>query len=219
MEELLKEGEYQPSHPAPWIEKIVEEEFESAKTVGIKRLYWERKHIINIPEKLFSKSDFVRNLRIISLSVNQLTTLPQSFSNCESLQELDLSSNKFELIPSAILQLQNLEKLKFERNLLKCLPNSFTTLKKLKIISFFGNQITEINDDCFADMTELREVDLECNHLSIVPQSLVDLQSVTEDFILKVDDFSPPKKPVRTTKKRKRTTKQKAPPAKRQRRK
>lgn len=226
MEELLREQQYQPNHPAPWIEEVVVEEFENAKKVGVKRLFWEKKYIANIPNNLFTKSNFIKQLKIISLSSNQLTSLPDTFGNCNALQELDISSNKFERFPSCILKLSNLEKLRMERNCLNGLPSCLAALQKLTFVSFFGNKISEIEDDCFAGMNQLREIDLECNYLTMIPQSLVDLQSVTENFFLRCDDLSAPankpaKKPVKKNigKKRTRPNKAKAPPAKRQRKK
>ena len=220
MEELLQESQYQSNRAGPWDDEVLQEEWNAAKKAGVKRLYWDRKYISEIPKALIRSNKFTKGLRVLSLSVNQLSSLPDTFSHFKSLQELDLSSNKFEEFPMVLLKMGNLQKLNMERNQLKTLPKSFSQLERLTSVSFFGNHIETLEDDTFEGMTALREVDLECNHIRMVPQSLVDLQSTTENFLLKTDDMSNlPPEPKKTRKRTTRTKKPKNPPAKRQRRK
>lgn len=224
-EDLLKEHtSYTPSSPAPWIAKTVRKEWKLASESNVKKLYWDRMYISEFPKTLIKKNDtFSQGLKILTLSMNQLCDLPASFGNLVSLEELDLSSNKFEIFPSVVLKLTNLGKLNFERNQLTTLPSDLNQLQNLQTLSFFGNQLKQIEDDTFTGMSQLQEIDLECNHIKTIPLSLVNLQSTTEDFILKHDDLSTiqeieePKRKT-TGKRRKPPTKKKNPPAKRAKR-
>ena len=226
----MKQTSYHPSRVSPWTEETVTEEWALAKEAEVTQLHWERKHISGLPSSLFSADDsMAKSLQELLLDTNKLTELPESMKNLASLEVLDLSSNNFTDFPLCILSLKSLRVLKMERNKLTSLPSNLHELSNLEHVTFFGNQIEHIDDQCFQGMKALRKVDLELNFIAQVPQSLLDLQSTTENFILNTDDMSAPpikKAPRRqksvkvSTKKRPRRTAAKSdkpPPAKRQR--
>jgi len=268
VEDIMLEQAYKPRKGRMWQEDIVEDEWNKAKKAAVKRLLWSERDISALPEGLISSGKFAKELRVVNLHRNQLDTLPDSFAQLKSLQELiisankfenfpevitkltklkiinaeqnrlsalpesfskltaledlNLSTNKFEEFPETILSLSKLKTLNMERNSLNGLPKSFCKLKQLTSASFFGNQMKNLDDDCFKDMTNLRKVDLQCNFLQSLPQSITDLLSHTENFILSTDDMTQQPKPKRKAPKRKAreaTKKPKNPPAKRQRRK
>jgi Leucine-rich repeat (LRR) protein len=98
----------------------------------------------NLIEKI---SDWVcyslNNVKILNLSHNCLSELPENFKEMKSLEELNLSFNQFETFPNCITFL-NLLKLDISYNLLDCIPSSIKTLKELTEIDVSNNVLTKI---------------------------------------------------------------------------
>ncbi|EMM80707.1 leucine rich repeat protein [Leptospira interrogans str. 2006001854] len=72
----------------------------------------------------------MKNLQVLDLGSNQLTTLPEGIGQLKNLQTLDLDSNQLTTLPQEIGQLQNLQEL-FLNN------NQLSSQEKKEFESFF----------------------------------------------------------------------------------
>ncbi|XP_011500986.1 PREDICTED: leucine-rich repeat protein 1 [Ceratosolen solmsi marchali] len=137
----------------------------------------------------------LHNLKILNLSQNQLTNLPQELGMLPNLQELSLSDNQFgkcpiskwswmngsnitktlrslnlscnklTKIPDEISKLHALLSLNINNNLISSLPEGIGNLKKLKYLNISKNNITNLP----GSMTNLRlyELDISENSFQI----------------------------------------------------
>lgn len=110
----------------------------------------------------------LRNLKIINLNTNRLSSIPNIFTTMINLQYLMLYKNNFkdfplqlcdicglkslslsfceiEKIPDDISKLTNLTNLLITDNKIFDLPNKFFTLINLQVLSLFHNNITHID--------------------------------------------------------------------------
>jgi Leucine-rich repeat (LRR) protein len=108
--------------------------------------------------KSFPEAVFKMGLKVLNLSRNQISVIPERIGEMSSLVNLYLNSNRVEEIPGEIAKLPNLEILQLDSNLLQDLPREITGLNLLKI-SLRGNTI------CFPD-TQLSGW-LDSHHLSL----------------------------------------------------
>lgn len=92
--------------------------------------------------------DFQR-LKLVSLSNNALTSIPQSVSSqlqerpalLQTLTSLDLSKNKLKVVPEELMLLVNLTSLRLDQNELAGLPLTFSLLFKLEKLNISTNNI------------------------------------------------------------------------------
>jgi len=108
--------------------------------------------------KSFPEAVFKMGLKVLNLSRNQISVIPERIGEMSSLVNLYLNSNRVEEIPGEIAKLPNLEILQLDSNLLQDLPREITGLNLIKI-SLRGNTI------CFPD-TQLSGW-LDSHHLSL----------------------------------------------------
>lgn len=73
-------------------------------------------------DSIIDEIGLLSSLRILKLTRNKLSILPDSFKNLILLEELDLSENQFSTIPSVVFSLINLKSLKLNNNKLDTLP-------------------------------------------------------------------------------------------------
>jgi hypothetical protein len=109
----------------------------------------------NLIEKI---SDWVcyslNNVKILNLSHNCLSQLPENFKEMKSLQELNLSFNQFETFPNCVTSL-NLLKLDISYNLLDSIPSCIKSLKELTEIDVSNNVLTKIPEEML-EMSSLK---------------------------------------------------------------
>eukprot|EP01080_Neovahlkampfia_damariscottae_P003754 gene3754-6642_t len=86
------------------------------------------------------------NVKIMNLSHNCLSKLPDEFKELKSIEELNLSFNQFEEFPQTILSLK-LTKLDISFNLLECIPSNINSLKELNEIDISHNMLTKLPDE------------------------------------------------------------------------
>ncbi|EMM76696.1 leucine rich repeat protein [Leptospira santarosai str. 2000030832] len=80
-----------------------------------------------------------KDVRILDLSENQLTTLPKEIGKLQKLQELYLSGNQLTTLPREIGKLQTLQELGLSGNRLITLPKEIGQLKNLRWLSLKNN--------------------------------------------------------------------------------
>lgn len=207
------DDKYSPKAVPPWNEKSVNTEWDRAAKIPVKSLDWSRKYIVTLPPTIFT-SDYASKLIKLNLDTNQLEQLPVEFGKLNHLTHLDLSSNRFSTFPLAILDLERLQCLKMERNSLIALPQ-LSPLKNLTFVSFFGNRIETIPNDCFNEMTALKHVDLALNYIPEMPDSLNHLRSTVENFFLDIEIIEKPPPKQRRAKAAAQPKKKNPPPKKR----
>lgn len=91
-----------------------------------------------VPEQALPKLEW------LSLSRDQLSSLPPSFSRLTALKKLLLSGNKFTTIPEVVCQCPSLERLNISGNNLISVPESLLTLN-LRSLFIHGNRAL-VND-------------------------------------------------------------------------
>jgi len=143
VEDIMLEQAYKPRKGRMWQEDIVEDEWNNAKKAAVKRLLWSERDISALPEGLISSGKFANELRVVNLHRNQLDTLPDSFAQLKSLQELIISANKFENFPEVITKLTKLKIINAEQNRLSALPESFSKLTALEDLNLSTNKFEE----------------------------------------------------------------------------
>ncbi|WP_061206220.1 E-cadherin-binding leucine-rich repeat protein LRR20 [Leptospira santarosai] len=80
-----------------------------------------------------------KEVRILDLSRNRLTTLPKEIGKLQTLQKLDLSRNRLITLSKEIERLQNLLSLDLNENQLTTLPKEIGQLKNLRWLSLKNN--------------------------------------------------------------------------------
>jgi Leucine-rich repeat (LRR) protein len=101
--------------------------------------------LTEIPDDMGNK---LKTLEVLSLTSNQLTTLPDNIVNLTKIRELQLVKNKIEYLPDRIGLLASLITLGLAKNCIKRLPLTFAALNLII------------------------RVDLECNDLKFLPENL-----------------------------------------------
>lgn len=80
----------------------------------------------------------------LNLSYNNLSELPDDFSNLVNMRFLSLNDNKFTKFPSVLLSLKKLETLNLARNKISEIPKNLEEqLNKLVFINLQDNNFTE----------------------------------------------------------------------------
>ena len=104
----------------------------------------------------------LNNLRILSLSGNNLTTIPNDVCNLKSLVTLNLSSNK--ISGGSLSCLTGLERLYLNNNELTNLPSGITEMQSLKLLYLFSNKLTTL-DEKLAKLTNLDVLFIQFNKI------------------------------------------------------
>ena len=127
-----------------------------------------------IPEDFFVG---LNNLKDLSLSYNQLTSLPSSIVNLTSLRYLYLEHNELTSLPSSIVNLRSLGYLNLSSNQLTSLPTSIGNLRSLESLYLRFNQLTFLPES-IVNLSSLRTLDLYRNQLTSLPTSIGNLESL-----------------------------------------
>lgn len=139
-------------------------------------------------------------LKVLSLSGNKLSYIPDDFGDLKNLIELCLSGNNIQMLPETLSKLKKLETLKVNTNLLtklyseigqnvnliilqvgvnklKRLPATLGLLKNLRVLEAQNNKI-KIIPPTVKYLVNLQKVNFSCNHLVDVPQSFGELKNL-----------------------------------------
>lgn len=120
--------------------------------LGIMRLT--KLKMLNISDNQISKIpeefNLMKSLKVLDISKNDFhqSSLRDwswlSGNLCESLNSLNMSHNKLQLLPASIIKLKNLNALDVSYNLLKEIPNGIGCLKNLKTFKINNNSIGKL---------------------------------------------------------------------------
>ncbi|KAA6428309.1 hypothetical protein WJX79_008533 [Trebouxia sp. C0005] len=130
-------------------------------------------HLTYLPDQISSFT----NLSRLILASNQLNALPPCLSTLTSLKVLVLDSNQLTSLPTDIGQLARLEKLSVKNNALVTLPVSIKQLEKLSVLDLSANSLSELTA-AVAGCAQLEELNVSNNDLQAIPSSLQQLQKV-----------------------------------------
>ncbi|MCH2045269.1 MAG: leucine-rich repeat domain-containing protein [Saprospiraceae bacterium] len=135
----------------------------------------------NSLRKLPSSLKKLKNLTHLYLTANELETLPNWIGELEKLEHLDLAKNKkLKELPPVLGELSQLKKLdlsatkKLDKNTLALIVSKMESLEELNLAN---NGLREIpqNLDC---LTQLKQLILNRNKLSILPDSIQNLEGL-----------------------------------------
>jgi Leucine-rich repeat (LRR) protein len=82
-----------------------------------------------------------RNVTLLSLSGNQLQSIPDAIGNCAQLHSLDLDRNQLQIIPDTIGNCTQLQWLHLNRNKLQSIPDAIGNCMKLRALGLKGNPL------------------------------------------------------------------------------
>lgn len=92
-------------------------------------------------EELPPAIGLLRNLEVLNLCNNLLTSLPSEIGRLTILQTLNLALNKLETLPRSITALQELRCISLSDNRFTRFPGCLKKLKKLESVNLDGNPI------------------------------------------------------------------------------
>ncbi|KAI6241750.1 hypothetical protein M3Y99_00338000 [Aphelenchoides fujianensis] len=127
-----------------------------------------------------SNVEYAKCAIVLNLSHNNIETVPnQVFNNLIDLIFLDLSHNKLDALPAQIRRLVNLQVLNLSDNPLKNFHLSSLTMKNLRVLRLRNTNRTGNNLPLsFEDMSNISELDLSGNDLSVVPEAVFTLKKL-----------------------------------------
>jgi Leucine-rich repeat (LRR) protein/protein-tyrosine phosphatase len=109
------------------------------------------------------------NLEILNLSSNRIQEVPDNIGTLESLNELILTGNQIKKISPQITKLKKLTQIYFTSNQLTEIPENFGELSSLVTLDFRKNQIKRLPPKIFANMPNVKIIDLSYNKLRELP--------------------------------------------------
>lgn len=140
-------------------------------------------HIDSIPASLFDKC---RKLHTLQYAGNELTELPLTIFH-PALKVLDVSENNLTTIPDAVSKCIQLEELDLHSNLLAAYPSSSFVLKALKSLILSGNPITTIGP-WVMNQPVLKILFIDNTKIESLPEGVCNMTAlrfltIEEDFI------------------------------------
>ena len=121
---------------------------------------------------------YLTNLKMLSLSNNKLTTLPEWTLNLTNLVRLYLGNNELTNL-EGISNLTNLEYLDLGKNNLTSLPEAISNLTNLGVLNLANNELTSIPEG-ISNLTNLTWLYLSSNNLTTLPEGISNLTNLKE---------------------------------------
>jgi hypothetical protein len=120
-----------------------------------------------------------QSLKVLSLSNNQLSKLPDELVLLEHLTELDVSDNYLTELPAQIGRLTSLEMLSLAHNRLRELPPSIGQLTGLRDLRVNDNKLRKLPAEIW-HLTTLRRLHIQQNRLTELPPEFACLEALWE---------------------------------------
>lgn len=163
----------------PQLKKIKIYTYDNKKLLW-KKAQYRNLETLHIKGKLHKIDDDLSNfkkLQEIHIRYNNLKNLPENFSNLQELKILDISTNQITQLPNEIGKLCKLEKLFAGRNKIKEIPKSIKYCKNLEIIDLRRNYIEKLPVELF-ELAKPRELKLSGNKLTKLPKEIGNLKAL-----------------------------------------
>jgi len=100
-----------------------------------------------------------KNLNILKLGKNKISSVPEGISKLIFLQELDLGKNKLDAFPGGIVELVNLKQLVLNQNYIQGIPYMIKNLQKLEYLDMWSNNLNSFPES-LNELKNLKEFDL-----------------------------------------------------------
>ena len=119
----------------------------------------------------------LRNLKVLSLYMNQLTSVPREIVNLKKLIALYLDGNKLITVPREFGNLSNLKRLYLHNNQLTDIPNEIGKLASLEVCYIQDNNLEKIPKD-ISELARLNTLFINNNQLELLPKELGNLKGL-----------------------------------------
>lgn len=106
----------------------------------------------------------------LSLTQQDLKSLPPEIGELKNVQILNLSENKLKSLPDEVFELKKVQFISLYHNKLRYIPNQFKDLRRLEVLYLGANKIVEI-PLWMGGMAKLKRLDVSRNPIS--PQELI----------------------------------------------
>lgn len=130
--------------------------------------------ITSLPDNIVS----LTQLRELNVMYNQLKSLPQRIGYMCSLQKLGIANNSIEELPITFGALSLLERVDLEHNNLTVLPENLDNLISCKALNVNNNKLARL-PRCIGRMPSLTSLSASCNKLTYIPSQLTDSTTLT----------------------------------------
>ncbi|KAK9018055.1 hypothetical protein V6N11_001043 [Hibiscus sabdariffa] len=155
-------------------------------------------------EELFPTENY---LRVLSLSMYEVSELPNSICDSKQLRYFDFSDTNIQSLPERVGKLCNLKTLKLSNCIfLFHLLANLSNLIKLEHLYISGMHIKELLDSiAMYGLTKLKHIDIKEKSLEELPYSIghlenlsyLDISGTADEFCFKFKDVSPLQNPER----------------------
>ena len=134
--------------------------------------------LTKIPQEI----QYLTQLQVLCLSNNQITEIPEEIQYLTQLHSFDLSDNLITKIPKEIRYLMQLQALFLSDNLIKEIPQEIKYLTQLQELYLDDNKITEIPKE-IKYLTQLQTLWLYSNQIKKIPEQIKYLTQLKELYI------------------------------------
>ncbi|RMZ81357.1 hypothetical protein DV738_g2160, partial [Chaetothyriales sp. CBS 135597] len=128
----------------------------------------------NIPCLPDSVVDLIKDeVDRLSLSHNQISSIPPRFSDCIHLRYLNIRSNLFREMPKAVYKLPWLEILDISRNKIRTISPEISNLTSLRVFALISNRVEDLPVELI-EMKKLQILKLADNPLRLRLKKIID---------------------------------------------
>ncbi len=148
---------------------------EIIKFRNLQKIVLWKNELSNLPAEFFQ----LMNLQVVVLRENFLadTGILEEFAKLPNMIALDLSLNQFSTVPQTFFEQPKLRKLNLSFNLIENLPVNISKCKQLGEIQLNNNQLVALPDE-IGELKNLYELDLQHNNLEVLPELFCTLSSL-----------------------------------------
>ena len=185
MDNLLMKGQIQSEHIPPVLFEIPSLQalnLEATKintlpercTASLQEFYLQRNFLAKVPSIVFG----IDTLRVVDLSNNFISVLPEELGKLSHLESFRCDNNKVDSIPVTLCALTSLKLVSLGGNKITLIPPQIGNLTKLQSLVLDRNQISELPENII-QLTALETLDLTANQLTALPICFYRMKSLT----------------------------------------